>query len=223
MKIEMHVHTSEGSPCASADAESVVKAYRQAGYDAVVITDHFDCNLLKNYGDTDEQRIERYLLGYRRAKEAGCRCGIKVMLGIEIRLEPGEEDFLIYGVDEAFLFRYPGLCFMRQREVYELCHEHEAVLYQAHPFREPCVPQNPEFLDGVEFNQRPGSGNHNERLVEWVKEYPRLKYISGSDCHSLEQVGFGGIETEAEVEDVRELARLIGHIQVKMKQTDVNG
>ncbi len=30
MKIEMHVHTSEGSPCAKADAESIMKAYAEA-------------------------------------------------------------------------------------------------------------------------------------------------------------------------------------------------
>lgn len=35
MKIEMHVHISEGSPCAKADAESIVKAYSQDGYDAI--------------------------------------------------------------------------------------------------------------------------------------------------------------------------------------------
>lgn len=50
MKIEMHVHTSEGSPCAETDAESIVRAYSEAGYDAVVITNHFDSVL---YGSAD--------------------------------------------------------------------------------------------------------------------------------------------------------------------------
>ena len=30
MKIEMHVHTSEGSPCAKADAESIAKKVKKA-------------------------------------------------------------------------------------------------------------------------------------------------------------------------------------------------
>lgn len=212
MKIETHVHTSEGSPCAKADAESIVRAYSQAGYDAIIITNHFDNELLKDFGKTDAEKIDRYLLGYRRAKEAAPRYGIAVMLGVEIRLEPNCEDFLIYGIDEAFLFQYPGLCFMGQKQLYELCHLYGALLYQAHPFREPCVPQNPAFLDGAEYNQRPNSGNNNNKL----NGYPHLKLISGSDCHSLEQVGYGGIETEQKVRDVKELAEILKTTQVKL-------
>lgn len=216
MKIEMHVHTSEGSPCAETDAESIVRAYSEAGYDAVVITNHFDSVLLKDFGVTDDERIERYLLGYRKAKAVEEKYGIKVMLGVEIRLEPDDEDFLIYGIDEEFLFRHPDLCFMDQQTVYELCHSCGAVFYQAHPFREPCVPRDPEFLDGVEFNQRPRSGNHNDRLSRWVKAHPDLKFISGSDCHNLEQVGYGGIEVPRPVCNARELAELLKETQVKL-------
>lgn len=111
MKIEMHVHTSEGSPCAKADAESIMKAYAEAGYDALVITNHFDSVLLNEFGKTDEEKIERYLMGYRKAKAAEEKYGIQVMLGVEIRLEPNEEDFLIYGINEDFLFQHPDLCF----------------------------------------------------------------------------------------------------------------
>ena len=109
MKIEMHVHTSEGSSCAKAEAQEIVKAYGEAGYDAIVITNHFDPLLLQEFGETDEQKIERYLLGYRKAREAGKRYGVKVMFGVEIRLEPGVEDFLIYGFVEEFLFEIPNL------------------------------------------------------------------------------------------------------------------
>ena len=216
MKIEMHVHTSEGSPCAQADAESIVRAYSQAGYDAIVITNHFDNELLKDFGKTDEEKIGRYLLGYRNAKSVEAHYNIKVMLGVEIRLEPDSEDFLIYGIDEAFLMQYPNLCFMSQKEIYELCHLYGAVFYQAHPFREPCRPQNPAFLDGVEYNQRPNSGNNNEELAEWLKNYPTLKLISGSDCQSLDQVGFGGIEIPQTVSDIKELVDLMKNTQVKL-------
>ena len=166
MKIEMHVHTSEGSSCAKAEAQEIVKAYGEAGYDAIVITNHFDPLLLQEFGETDEQKIERYLLGYRKAREAGKRYGVKVMFGVEIRLEPGVEDFLIYGIDEEFLFQNPNLCFLSQSEVFNRCHAYGAVFYQAHPFREPCVPQRPEYLDGVEYNQRPNSGNQNGRKIK---------------------------------------------------------
>ena len=209
MKIEMHVHTSEGSSCAKAEAQEIVKAYGEAGYDAIVITNRFDPLLLQEFGETDEQKIERYLLGYRKAREAGKRYGVKVMFGVEIRLEPGVEDFLIYGIDEEFLFQNPNLCFLSQSEVFNRCHAYGAVFYQAHPFREPCVPQRPEYLDGVEYNQRPNSGNHNEKLDVWRKDYPELRLISGSDCHDLDQVGYGGIEIEENVDNIKEIVAIM--------------
>lgn len=216
MKIEMHAHTSEGSSCAKIDAESIVKAYSLAGYDAIIITNHFDNDLLKDFGKTDDEKIERYLLGYRKAKAFETKYGIKVMLGVEIRLEPYNEDFLIYGIDEEFLFHHPNLCFMQQQEIYELCHLYDAMFFQAHPFRHPCIPQNPKFLDGVEYNQRPNSGNNNDKLDEWIKNHPNLQLISGSDCHDLDQVGFGGIEIETSIDNIRELVNFIKHKQIKL-------
>ena len=38
MKVEMHTHTSETSPCAHINAKDVLKLYKEAGYDTVVIT-----------------------------------------------------------------------------------------------------------------------------------------------------------------------------------------
>ena len=40
MKIEMHAHTSEASPCANVSAAKIPALYQKAGYDAIVITDH---------------------------------------------------------------------------------------------------------------------------------------------------------------------------------------
>ncbi len=117
MKIEMHVHTSEGSPCAQVDAEGIVRAYSEAGYDAIVITNHFDAQLLNQFGATDEEKIERYLSGYRKAKAVEEKYGIKVMLGIEIGLIPYPEEYLIYGIFPgvtAILWSRWGLAGLKQ-------------------------------------------------------------------------------------------------------------
>lgn len=209
MKLEMHAHTAEGSPCARMPAREVVKAYRDTDYNGIVITNHFDNDLLKTFGSTDYQRIERYLLGYDIAYEAGAEYNLTVILGIEIRLEPSAEDFLIYGVDRAFLHAHPDLCFLTQQELYDLCHQNGALLYQAHPFRPPCRPQNPAYLDGVEWNQRPNGENHNEQLEAWLYDYPNLKQISGSDFHAMEHLGFGGIVLEQQVKTSKELAEYL--------------
>ena len=38
---DLHVHTSNVSPCAHVKAEEVVRLYAQAGYKGIVITDHY--------------------------------------------------------------------------------------------------------------------------------------------------------------------------------------
>lgn len=48
--------------------------------------------------------------------------GINIMPGVGIRLEPNVEDFLVCGIGEVLLSKYPNLCFMGQEEIYGLCH-----------------------------------------------------------------------------------------------------
>ena len=40
-KIETHMHTSQGSACAVSTGEEMARAHKAAGYDAIIITDHF--------------------------------------------------------------------------------------------------------------------------------------------------------------------------------------
>ena len=110
----------------------------------------------------------------------------------------------------SFYSKIPILCFLSQSEVFNRCHAYGAVFYQAHPFREPCVPQRPEYLDGVEYNQRPEQWE--SRMKNWMcggKDYPELRLISGSDCHDLDQVGYGGIEIEENVDNIKEIVAIM--------------
>ena len=95
MKIEMHAHTRETSPCAHVKAEEVVSEYIKAGYDAVVITDHFNNYVLEAEPDQDLQsRVARYLKGYHNALAASESTGLRIILGTEISLyQYGPEDY----------------------------------------------------------------------------------------------------------------------------------
>ena len=42
MRLEMHAHDCEVSPCAVIKAKELVDGYKEAGYDGIVITNHFD-------------------------------------------------------------------------------------------------------------------------------------------------------------------------------------
>ena len=41
MKIELHAHTDESSGCGKMPAEELLGRFKGAGYDTIVITDHF--------------------------------------------------------------------------------------------------------------------------------------------------------------------------------------
>ena len=93
----MHAHDCEVSPCAVIKAKELVDGYKEAGYDGIVITNHFDKGIMHLWGETTEEHYQTYLRGYELAKEEGERVGLRVILGMEIRLECGPEDYLVYG------------------------------------------------------------------------------------------------------------------------------
>ena len=39
--IETHLHTAQGSACAVSTGEEMARAHKAAGYDAIILTDHF--------------------------------------------------------------------------------------------------------------------------------------------------------------------------------------
>ena len=203
MRLEMHAHDCEVSPCAVIKAKELV--------DGIVITNHFDKGIMHLWGETTEEHYQTYLRGYELAKEEGERVGLRVILGMEIRLECGPEDYLVYGVTKDFIREHMDICGCSLQELYEICEENGCVLIQAHPFREYCQIQNPKYLHGVERNFNSGHDNHNEKLDEWLKEPGREHLIitRGSDCHEIPQVGLVDFVIDEDVRDSRELAEVL--------------
>ena len=76
-KIELHAHTKPVSGCSSIRPERMVEIIKELGCDAVVITNHCRTGSDKNFA-------EHYLNDYRRTKEAGDKCGLNVILGMEL-------------------------------------------------------------------------------------------------------------------------------------------
>ena len=206
MKIELHAHTSEVSPCANVPAANVVDEYVKAGYQAVTITDHFNNYVLESFPGNPRERVTRYLEGFRRAQEAGERAGLRIILGMESCIAGGREDFLVYGIDTDFIYANPTFYKYTQEEAYRACHEYGALLFQAHPCRPGLSPRDPKFLDGMEvYNGNPRHENNNPRARAWAEEH-RLLFSSGSDYHEYEDIGRGGIILPREVKDSKELA-----------------
>lgn len=182
-RTELHAHTSPASSCSEISPEDVVTIYKNLGYDAVTIANHFTFN----YQDSDKQTVlDRFFGDFERAKKKGDEIGIKVILAAEIRFTENDNDYLIYGVTRKMLEEIYDLLpygVEHFRRVYSIP---DSVFLQAHPFRDGMVRANPEILDGIEvFNLHP---NHNSRVgiaAVYAKENNYSIVTAGSDFHHV--------------------------------------
>jgi len=206
VKLDMHVHTMEGSPDAKVPARELMRLYKQAGYGAVVITEH----VWEHYPELPmEERIEKWTGGYREAKDEGDKIGLKVFLGAETRLRRhGGEDFLVYGLELEnvdWLLRTLDSA-QTLAELSQAVRVNGFFFAQAHPFRGECRTADPDLLDGVEaYNGKPrGVENNNHLAFEFAIEND-LIMISGSDTHQPIDVAHGGLLIPADIDTSAQL------------------
>ena len=157
-RIELHAHTTPASGCSDVTPKELVEIYKDLGYDAINLTNHFSFsnNLSK------EEYVTKFLKDFKEAKKYADALGIKVYLSAEIRFTENANDYLVFGVDHKML-----------GEIYDLLQDGvenfrkkypmpESVFVQAHPNRNGMEKVSPELLDGIEvFNMHP---NHNSRV-----------------------------------------------------------
>lgn len=200
-KTELHVHTSPASKCAHTEPEEMVEQYIENGYSTVVITNHmsptlFDVILpdIKDYKET----ANIYLEDIRRAKRAA-RGRITVLAGMELRVKNNMNDYLIYGVDEQFILDMGNVMDKTIKELYPFFHEHGALVFQAHPFRDTMTVTSPNTLDGIEAgNFCTTHDSRNDIAAVWAKKFNMLT-VYGSDYHSLSYMRGAGILTDSPV------------------------
>ncbi len=209
-RYDTHVHTSEVSPCAQVDAATVVEMYKDAGYDGIVITDHFVDSIIDFVQGCWEDKIDAYLKGYRIAKKHGEKIGLRVLLGIELSFsEYRNNDYLVYGIDEEFLKKNENIHTWGIEKFAAKMKGTGIMIYQAHPFRQGVVPANPKFLDGVEvYNGNPRHESRNELAFEYAAKHS-LKKISGSDFHRPEDLAHGGVVLPEAPSNSAEFAALL--------------
>lgn len=219
MRIGIHCHTAGRSPCAQVQPERIAELYSQAGFDGLVVTDHFISYLFEEYypKGSEESMIEFWLEGYHRVKAAGERLGLQVMLGMELNLsvynEPGIGypvfEFLCLGLWEDFVREHPHLYSLRQAKCFELLDSHGILMCQTHPFRGKTRPASPQFLHGAEiFNANVRHQSHNALAERWVQEFGLLP-LAGDDFHQEGDEGRAWIETNRPVKTSPELAEEI--------------
>ena len=183
-RVELHAHTNPASPCGKATPEELVQLYLDAGFDGVVITNHFSH---ASHGDLSREAfVEKQMADYESACKAAQGTKLKIYLGVEARFDEDNNDYLLYGVDREILgkiYDYLGKGLAAFRAEVKLP---GSVLIQAHPFRDGCVPAEGKLLDGVEvFNMHPGHNPRSALAALYAKENNIPLTVAGTDFHHI--------------------------------------
>ena len=170
-RFDTHVHTSEVSPCGQISAEDTVRLYLEAGFSGICITDHYYRKSFDAWKcPTWDKTIERYLEGYHKAKKEGAKNHLDILLGAEVMFDGSPNEYLLYGITEEFLCRYPRLYEYAILDFRRIATENDILIFQAHPFRKKLTREDPIFLDGVEIvNGNLRHDSHNELAAEFAR------------------------------------------------------
>lgn len=212
-KTELHVHSASVSNCATVFEEDIVERYIAAGYTSLVLTNHLSRFTYKNKrfdhsSDPWDKKIDYYMNGLERMRAAaGDR--IHILLGVELRSNLDENDYLIHGIDEAFLRSFPEIMDTPLPDVIARVHEAGGLFFQAHPFRNSMRVTKPSLLDGIEvYNGHSGQESRNDIANLWADKFGLMK-ISGTDYHHDDHTIGAGIGTEQPILDNRQLVEVL--------------
>ena len=201
-KYELHLHTMETSRCGHVRAAEQVRAYHALGYRGLCITDHLHSTYIDLMDCHDDWRecVRRYLYGYRLAKEEGERLGMDVILGAELRFPENDSDYLIYGIDEDWLYSHPYICRMDHKTFFDRFGS-EVLIIHAHPYRN-CDTVFYDCVHGLEVaNCNPRHDSRNGLALALAKAHPRLYRTVGSDAHRPGDEGRAALLSDGPIPD----------------------
>jgi len=189
MRIDLHVHTIERSPCAvSSEAEQILTAMDR-GLDALVITDHALLVPAEHI-----QALNRQYAPFR------------IFGGIEITVQE-EEDLLVLGVHDPLLeslrWTYPAL--------HTFVREHGGWIALAHPFRyHPDIVIDiahypPDALESCSSN----IALSNQLRIREVAKRLGISWVCNSDAHATRSLGVGYNLLKEEPADEADLVRIL--------------
>lgn len=223
---ETHLHTCEGSACGVTPGADYIKAYKDAGYAGIFVTDHFfGGNCAVDRSLSWEEKIEGYCKGYENALAA---CGndpdFKVFFGIEQTFQG--DDYLIYGLDKAWLLSHPEVESMNHQQLFEVVNEVGGLMIQAHPFRfrgyQQAIHVHPREVHGVEIYNAGNKPTENDLAALYAQHYD-FPVTSGSDMHNVVNVinppvPLGGVIFDSPLESVFDYAERVKNKQLKIKK-----
>jgi len=207
---ELHAHTKESSSCSVISAKKLIDLYKNKGYSTIVITDHCSKSNWKLWTKRNwKKKIDRMRRGFNIARDYGNKFGINVLFGVEITLKTTDSDYLIYGLDRSFLDENEFIYLYTLEKLFNLVKSRGGLLIQAHPFRNDIQLAPLEFIDGIEvFNGCQDENSRNDKAIEYGQKTNKI-LTSGSDFHHVYDLAKGGIITDKEIKDNKQLIKIL--------------
>ena len=174
------------------------------------MTDHLHKAKIEyfNVGADWNAIIDRYLMGYRAAKAAGESMGMDIIFGVELRFPENDSDYLIYGIDEQWLYDHPWITDMDHQSFFDRFKD-EVLIIHAHPYRN-CDEVFYNCVHGIEIvNCNPRHDSRNALALKLAKENPHLYRTVGSDAHQIGDEGRAATLVEGRIRDSYELKEVI--------------
>lgn len=218
-RYETHLHTCEGSACASASGAEMARVHKELGYTGIFVTDHFfNGNTAVPRELPWRERVGLFCLGYERARQEGEKIGLDVFFGFEFGVHAA--DFLVYNLDQEWLEQHEDIDRMDARKAFLLMRQSGGFIIHAHPFRErdyiDHIELFPRDVDGVEIV----NGAHlkqpemNDRARIYAMMYG-LPGTAGSDSHHLRALPQSGVELPRKVVRAPDYLEMIRAGEVK--------
>ncbi|MBQ3141832.1 MAG: PHP domain-containing protein, partial [Clostridia bacterium] len=187
-KFELHVHTAECDKVARVGGAEIVRMYADAGYDGLVITDHYFSLFFDWFSEeltnADHKAIiDHWLRGYHAARNEGEKLGFTVLPGAEVRFDGTINDYLVYGLEEDFFYHAPLLNRLSGLEELLQVLPPEVCVVQAHPFRNKMTVCDPAPLFGIEVHNG-GTEPFRNHLARLFAEHYGKPMTAGSDFHN---------------------------------------
>jgi len=185
--LETHMHTSQSSACGRGTPEEMAEAYKKAGYDGIIVTDHFmNGNSCIDPSLSWTEQVDCYCLAYEKAHRYGEKIGLSVFFGYEYNYNATE--FITLGLEKKWLKAHPEIMTMPLEEYLRLVKKEGGLLIHVHPFREASYISKqrffPDLTDAVEVIN---IGNKDKIFDRKARDFAiehHLPMTSGSDCHA---------------------------------------
>lgn len=202
MKIDMHTHTQEGSPCSRVPVKVMIDNLIQAGFDGVLITDH--------------ESIEGFL---HYKKMYGLPENFVILRGFEYTTTLGDM-LVILPTEEVVPYEET----MTPFSLIDLVHAKRGVIGIAHMFRDiVSVGINAQSfeeieaivkkVDFIEVENGRARDSANLTALWWAIQYfkPQTK---GSDSHEIQDIGKTGTVFPVPIRNEQELINAIKNNQI---------